>query len=537
MTHPKVIFEPHARRFLRAGFNQLSDLISVTLGPYGRTVAVSGDNPRRAPEILNDGAVLARRFLGLPNRFETMGAFLARHIAWQVEESVGDGSTTAVVIAREIINESERYIAGGYNAMLIRNGIEKTVPVLLDEIHRMAAPLDEPERIVALARAITGDLELANLIEEIFDVVGPLGAIDVRNSYARSHEREYIRGAFWNQGWASSYFATEPGKAVVDDPFLLLTSCHLERADELLPVMERIRNANSRRGLVVIASGIKGEALNLLVTNNAKKSLSTLAIKAPGLGSEKSEILQDLATLCGGRAFLTEAGDEPATATIDELGEADQVHAILSGFTVIGGKGRPAAVRERVNKLRKELSQATYGRERNRLLERSSKLTGGVALLKIGGATDLERDYVKDRAKEAVHTIRLALEDGVLPGGGAAYLDCLPALNYCELQGDEAAAIPIMRRALQAPMRTILDNAGLEPSPILDRVAEAGPGTAFDIVAGKMTNMMADNVVDAARVLSQALKIGVSGALMAITTDVLVSKPRSNRSDEVDFNV
>jgi len=534
MKQPRLLFPPAARQALSRGFNLLSDLMEVSLGPQGRLVALANENPRKSPEFLNDGATIARRFSGLPNRFETMGAFLARHIAWRVEEAVGDGTTTAVVIARQILNEANRHAAAGYNLMRVAHGLEKVLPVVLAALAAQAHPLVQAEQIAALGRTITGDETLGRLLEDIFDTVGPHGSIDVRTSYARIHERRYIQGTFWNQGWVSSNFTNQPGTAVLEKPYLLFTDYQLSTTAQLLPILNLVRSAGDR-GLVVIAPSVTGEALNLLVTNHVRKVLPTLAIKAPGLGPEKSDILQDLAVLCGGRVIQAVLADSLSKVTLADLGQADEVQAIRSGFTVIGGKGRPAAIRQRHQELRGLLPKVQPGRDRDRLIERSGKLLGGVALLEIGGATESERDYFKERTKEAVSVLRLALQDGVAPGGGVAYLRCLPALDRIELPEDEAPAITIMRRALMAPTQAILRNSGFEPGPILAQLLATHNGFGFDVLNAQMVDVMAMHIVDPVRVLQSALQIGVSGAIMALTTETLVHRPRHNRDEEVDF--
>jgi chaperonin GroEL len=532
----RILYDPAARRALCRGFNQLADTIQVALGPRGRRVAMARDNRRRPPELLDDGAAIARRFLGLPNPFESMGLFLARHIAWQVEEAVGDGTTTAVVIARHLLNEANRYAAAGHNVMSLRQGLEKGLAVALSTLQGMARPLEDPRQIQALATTITGSDELGRLIEEIFDTVGPQGAIEIRNNYARVHDRRYIRGVMWNNGWISSYFCTEGGKAVLHDPYLLFTDHQLTSGADLTSILGQVRQAGEgKRGLVVIAPVVEGDALNVLVTNKNREVLPTLAIKAPGLGSEKSEILFDLAALCGGRVMLKVTGDSLAKATLADLGQADEVQAIRSSFTVIGGKGRPAAVRERADLLRKQIPKAAYGRDRDRLIERSGKLMAGVALLHIGGASDVERDYLKERATEAVSVVRRGLIDGVVPGGGAAFLACARALDDLHLPDDEAPALSLLRGALEAPARAIIANAGIEASPILARLRDQ-PGCGYDVILENYVDLATSPIVDPVSVLHSALEIAVSGAIMGITTEVLVHKPRSNRDEEVSFN-
>jgi chaperonin GroEL len=532
--NPRLAFAPEARQALGRGFNLLTDMMAVALGPRGRRVAVARDNPRRPPELLDDGATIARRFLGLPNRWETMGAFLARHIAWRMEEAVGDGATTAVIIARQVLNEIERLVAAGYNPMPIRRGIERGLQAILQTLTTLAHPLNDPQHIRGLATTITGDATLGDYIEEIFDTVGPYGAIDVRTNYARVHDRQYIQGTMWNQGWASSYFTTEGGTAILKNPYLLLTNRHLTQASELAPIMARIRETGSDRGLVVLANGIEKEALAILVANKTRGILPTLAIKTPGLGDEKDEILLDLAVLCGGTVFRQESNHRLENAQLSDLGQAEEVQAIRSGFTLIGGKGRPATIRKRYQTVREQIPNAT-GRERDRLVERAGKLLGGIGLLKIGGATESEQEYLKDRAKEAVQVVRLGMQEGVVPGGGVAYLQCLAALDQLTFTPEEAPARNVLRSALLAPLQTILRNSGYEVAPIVAQVQQAGSGCGFDVQRGQLVDMVDARIVDPVTVLANALKIGVSGALMGITTEVLVHRPRHNRDEEVDF--
>lgn len=532
--HPRLAFDPAARTALLRGFNHLATLMEVALGPRGRLVAVARENPRKAPELLNDGATIARRFTGLPSRFETMGAFLARHIAWRMEETVGDGATTAVVIARQVLNETHRLIAAGYNVMDLRRGLEKALRVTLQALQQQAQPLDHPAQIIALGTTITGDETLGRYLEEIFDTVGPYGAVDVRTHYGRGHDRQYIQGAFWNQGWVSSYFTTEGGTASVKDPYLLLTNRHLSSGAELAPILGKVHEAGSR-GLVVIAPSVDEGALTILVTNKTRGVLPTLAIKAPGLGSEKSEILQDLALLTGGKLFLQENHERLEAAELGDLGQADEVQAIRSGFTLIGGKGRPAAIRQRQQELRARIPSAAPGRDRDRLAERAGKLLGGVGLLKVGAATELEQEYLKERAQEAVQVIRLGLQEGVVAGGGVAFLRTLPDLEQLLLPDEERPAVRILQSALQAPLQAILRNSGFEPGPILAQLAAAGNGAGFDVQRGAVVDVHAAHIVDPVKVLTTALQTGVSGALMGITTAVLVHKPRHNRDEAVDF--
>lgn len=534
MSRPGLLFDPEGRQALYRGFDKLAAAMEVTLGPRGRLVAVEQDIRRRPPELIDDGATVARRFIGLPDRFESMGALLARHIAWKVEEKVGDGTTSAVLLARQLFGDANRLAAAGHDVMAIRRGLERCLLVALSALDEQMRPLEDDDQIRALATAITGSEALGNHIEEIFDVVGADGAVDVRNSYARTHDRRYIRGVLWNNGWISSYFAPDGHTSKVDKPYILFTDRELRSGNELLPILEMVKRKGDG-GLVVLAVAVENEALNLLVTNRNRGGLETLAVKAPGLGSEKLDVLEDLAALCGGRVIGAASGQSLARVSLEDLGRADEVQAIRSSFTVIGGKGRPAAVRQRVDDLRGQLKEATYGRPRNRLIERIGKLQGGVALLEIGGATDVERDFMKDRAKEAVRVVRLGLQSGMVPGGGIALSDCRRAVESLELSSAEAPARAIFCEALQSIIRALITNAGLEPAPILARLEQSEAGHGYDVVNEEIVDMFASHIIDPLLVVRTALGAGVSGALMALTTDVLVHLPRSNRDEAVDF--
>lgn len=528
-----------ARESLHEGMTLLAAAVEPTLGPLGRLVAIEREtNPRtKAPDLLNDGATIARRIWALPDRWQTMGLLMARHAAAQVEEAVGDGGSTTILLAHAMVAEGLKYIAAGCDPMRLRQGLERALPVALQVIERTARPLRDDRHILSLAAAITGRDDLARLIHECFDVVGQHGAIEVRPSHGVSHDREYIQGVLWNEGWKSSHFVTQGGAAVIERPYILFTTHRLTKAAQLAPVMGALIEANAarneRRGLVVIAFAIEGDALNILVTNKVRGVLPALAIHAPGAGNDRFEILSDLATLCGGKLFAEEAGDRVESAQLNDLGQADEVNAIRSAFTITGAKGRPAAIRQRIAELRRLLARTTDNAERDRLTERIGKLLGGVALLRVGGATEAERAYLMRRAEEAIRTIRIGMEDGLVAGGGAALLAALPALQQLELDGDEAHASGILQQALLTPISALIRNAGYEPAPFVHEAIARGECFGFDVRAGQVTDMWAAGIVDPLRVVTTALRAATSCAAMTLTTEALVHKPRSTRDDDV----
>jgi len=538
----KTLLGSAARASLCSGMAVLAEAIAPTLGPLGRLVAIEREtNPRtKAPDLLNDGATIARRIWALSDRWQTMGLLMARHTAVRVKEAVGDGGSTAIVLTHAIVTEGLKHIAAGYDPMQLRRGLERALPVAVSAIERSARPLEEDKHILSLAAAITGRDDLARLIQECFDVVGAHGAIEVRPSHSIAHDREYIQGVLWNEGWKSSHFITGGGAAVLKRPYILFATHRLTKASQLAPLMSALIEANAarneRRGLVVIAFAIESDALNILVTNKARGVLPALAIHAPGAGNDRFEILNDLAKLCGGKLFAEEAGDRVESAQLADLGQADEVNAIRSAFTITGGKGRPAAIRQRITEIRQLIARAADPAERDRLAERAGKLLGGVALLRVGGATEAERAHLMQRAEEAVRTIRIGMEDGLVPGGGAAFLAAVPALAALKLAEDEAPASAILRHAMLAPLSAIIRNAGYEPAPIVHQVMLRGAGFGFDVRRGGVTDMWQANIVDPLRVTKTALQAAVSCAAMALTTEALVHKPRSVRDDDVKLD-
>lgn len=531
-----------ARDSLRAGMTVLAAAVEPALGPLGRLVAIEREtSPRtKAPDLLNDGATIARRIWALPDRWQTMGLLMARHAAAQVEQAVGDGGSTTILLTHAMVTEGLKRIAAGCDPMRLIRGLERALPVVTQAIERTARPLRDEQHILSLAMAITGREDLARLIHECFDVVGQHGVIEVRPSHRVSHDREYIQGVLWNEGWKSSHFITQGGAAVIKQPYILFTTHRLTKASQLAPVMSALIEANAarneQRGLVVIAFAIEGDALNILVTNKVRGVLPALAIHAPGAGNDRFEILSDLATLCGGKLFAEEAGDRVESARLSDLGQADEVNAIRSAFTITGAKGRPAAIRQRITDLRRLLTRTADNSERDRLTERIGKLLGGVALLRVGGATEAERAHLMRRAEEAVRTIRIGMEDGLVAGGGVAFLAALPVLQRLELKGDEAHADGVLRQALLAPMSALIRNAGYEPAPLIHEAIARGEHFGFDMRTGRVVDMWAAGIVDPLRVVTTALRTATSCAAMTLTTEALVHKPRSTRDDDVMLN-
>ncbi len=530
----KVVFRQEARALLKRGADQMAWVLRATLGPTARVVAIEKLTSRaEAPEILDDGATIARRIIEIPNRYVNMGAMLIRHLAWKQHEAVGDGTATAAVLAHAVLSEATRYIAAGGNPMLLKRGVEKALHVALEELKALSAPLETADQVAALATAATGDPEMGGYIGEMFDIVGRDGYIQVMESPSTKTDREYVEGVIWDRGYLSPYMVTDPERmeAVLDDALVLVTDHIIKRASELIPVMEKVHQAGFKN-FFIVANDIESEPLSLLVANKQQGVLTTLAVKAPGYGDRRIRILEDLAIITGGRPFLDDAGDRLEEARLEDLGRAQRVWANRDYFSIIGGYGDPARIRQRIAMIKSELPTVTDDYEREKMRERLGKLAGGVAILRVGAATKTELEEKKNRAERAVALIRAAVEEGVVPGGGAAYLALIPALERIEAQGDEKVGVRILQRALEEPLRAIVENAGYESDPIIAELQTRPRGWGFDVLRGTFVDMREAGILDATKVLRLALEKGVSGAIMAFTTEALVL-----RNLEYDLNL
>jgi chaperonin GroEL len=523
-----------ARMAIKRGFDQIANLAQVTLGPIGGVVALERMHSSNAsPELLTDTGTIARRIVEIGDEFENMGAMLARHMAWYLHEKVGDGGATALVIAQSLIADAVRYVAAGYNAMALWHGIQKMQPHIDARLKALSRPLENPAIIRSLAASIVGDEDIGRFIEEIFDIVGPQGFVEVRNAYGTQSDREYVEGMYWDSGWVSPYFADQNTgtQATVEKPYILVTDHRLENAQNLVPVLRRVHSAGGK-GLVVIAADISASALSLMVSNNAKGTLRLLGLKAPRYGDMRIGILEDIAISCGARYVRKDAGDLISRVTVEDLGHAQNVVCNRATFTLIGTMGNPRAIRERIHTLQNTREQAEDNDERDKLDERIGKLLGGTALLHVSGQSKEDRERRKEMAETAVRVVRQGLQGGVVAGGGVAYVSALPAIEGVQLVEDEFPARDMLRRALLAPMTCLVKNAGYEPGPVVARVEAAGNGLGFDVERGQFVDMFEANIVDPLPTIRTALSYALSVAAMALTTDVLILRDSDiNKSD------
>jgi chaperonin GroEL len=528
-----VMFSPQVREALKRGVETMTAPLAATLGPLGGTVVVAPLISSRSPEILTDAATIARRVLEIPNRYANTGAMLVRHLAWHMREEVGDGSATAVVLAGAMIRGGLRMIAAGANPMTIRRGIEKGVRAAVAELKAMAQPLDSPEAISALARAATGDAELADLIAEIYDAVGVDGTIVVEKYAGTMMDREYVEGVRWDRGLSSSEFVTDKVRqeAVLTDPLIALANFEMTSASQAVPVLERAVGKGAE-SLAIIAWKIEGEALGTLRINNDK--LPVAPITAPGLGLSRPGILMDLAILTGATLIDEKAGRLLEDFRAEDFGAARRLVATRSGFTIVGAKGRQREIRRRIAELKDDLAREKPTARTDMLRKRLANLSGGTAILKIGAITKEETEQKSSQAEDVLRSVRAALEEGTVPGGGAAYLACISAVEALEkatANVDEAAGVHIVAEALAAPLQRIAVNAGFSGSTTAARARLAGPGFGFDALSDRVVDMRQAGIVDPAKVIRVALEMAASTARMVLTTEAVVLTRRRSSDD------
>ncbi len=523
----RVVFQPTAHQGIQRGVNQIADAIRPTLGPLARTVAISQLTANKTPELLDNGGVIARRIFALPNRDADMGAMLLRHTLWRVHEQAGDGTATAAVLFQSVYNQGVRYIAAGGNAMQLRRHLERGAQGILDALDRMTLRVEGKEKLAQIAESICHDPALAKLLGEIFDIIGEYGQLDIRTGRSRQMDREYVEGMYWERGVIAREMlsGTKEHRVELQDAAILISDLKLDAPRELLPILAAVMQAKIR-GMLIIASEFSDEIKSLLLANRNPEKFQAIAVKVPGsTATDQAAALEDIAALTGGTPLYRAAGHTLQNMTPGHLGLARRVWADRVYFGVVAGKGDPRALRRHITALRARHEQAQDSEQRQKLQARLGKLLGGSATLYTGGATELEIKTRKELARRIADALRGAVRDGVLPGGGVALLRCQPALKAMfngDVDSDERAACHILSQALEAPMRTIIGNAGFDASEALAQVAQAGPGCGFDVVAGHVVDVVEAGILDVASVLKAAVSAAITGAAMALTVDVLV---------------
>jgi chaperonin GroEL len=527
-VEPAVTFQPQVYQDIQNGINLVAQAIRPTLGPYPRLVLNEKPQHVDQPEFLDDGAVIARRIIQVKPRGTDIGAMLLRSAAWKMHEDVGDGAATMAVLYQSIYNLGVSFITRvGCNPMLLRKGFEKGLETTQDTLRKLSTPISGKENITRLALGMTqGDREMAGMLGEIFDIVGPDGLIVVEKGNRSGIEREYIEGTYWHiSGWYSRLFITDPAnkQAVYEDTALLISDLSIKEPEMLIPVLEKCVKAGIKK-LVIVAGDLSDAVIGLLEQNRKARTIEVMVVRTPRLGeTQRVANMEDIAVLTGARPFYSASKSNLDDFSVEDLGYARRAWATESLFGIFGGKGDIRQVRQRIVYLRAQARMAEQDAEKQLLQDRLGRLSGGTAILRVGGFTETEMKHREEVARRAITGLRLALQEGVVPGGGAALLACQAALLELEAETtDEAYAYRILARALEEPMRVIAENAGFSADVILDRVQSSPAGYGLDVRQEKILDMKTAGILDSTRVLNKALEVAVSGAALALTTDVIV---------------
>ena len=516
----QILFNEEARRALGKGVDALADAVKVTLGPKGRNVVL--DKKFGAPTITNDGVTIARD-IELEDPFENMGAQLVREVATKTNDIAGDGTTTATLLAQAMIHEGMRNVAAGANPMVLKKGIETAVKTLVEEIKSVSKSVNSKSEIAQVATISSADAEIGNYIADAMEKVGKEGVITVEESKGMETSLSVVEGMQFDRGYISPYMVTDTDKmeAVMNDPYILITDKKISSINEILPILEQV--VKMGKELVVIAEDLDGEALATIVVNKLRGTFKALAVKAPGFGDRRKAMLEDIAILTGGQVISEEVGRKLDSVTIEDLGRARQVHSSKENTTIVDGMGDKEAIAARVEMIKKQIADTTSDFDKEKLQERLAKLSGGVAVIEIGAATEVEMKDKKYRVEDALNATRAAVEEGIVAGGGTTFVDILPALDKLEAEGDVKTGINIVRRAIEEPVRQIANNAGLEGSVVVAEVKKAGVGIGYDAANDKYVNMIEAGIVDPAKVTRSALHNAASIAAMVLTTETLVA--------------
>lgn len=516
----EIKFGEEARRGMLRGVDKLADAVKVTLGPKGRNVVL--EKKFGSPLITNDGVTIAKE-IELEDAFENMGAKLVSEVASKTNDVAGDGTTTATVLAQAMIREGLKNVTAGANPVGIRKGIEKAVAAAVEELKAISKPIEGKASIAQVAAISSADEEVGELIAEAMERVGNDGVITIEESKGFSTELDVVEGMQFDRGYASPYMVTDSDKmeAVLDNPYILITDKKISNIQEILPVLEQV--VQQGKPLLLIAEDVEGEALATLVVNKLRGTFNAVAVKAPGFGDRRKAMLEDIATLTGGEVITEELGLDLKSATIDQLGRAGKVVVTKETTTIVEGAGDSAAISARVNQIRMQLEETTSEFDREKLQERLAKLAGGVAVIKVGAATETELKERKLRIEDALNSTRAAVEEGIVAGGGTALINVIKKVASIEAEGDVQTGINIVARALEEPVRQIAENAGLEGSVIVERLKKEEVGIGYNAANGEWVNMIEAGIVDPTKVTRSALQNAASVAAMLLTTEAVVA--------------
>ncbi|MBM7491210.1 chaperonin GroEL [Micromonospora zamorensis] len=522
-----IAFDEEARRGLERGMNQLADAVKVTLGPKGRNVVL--EKKWGAPTITNDGVSIAKE-IELEDPYEKIGAELVKEVAKKTDDVAGDGTTTATVLAQALVREGLRNVAAGANPMALKRGIEAAVASVSEELSKLAKDVETKEQIASTASISAGDSTVGEIIAEAMDKVGKEGVITVEESNTFGLELELTEGMRFDKGYISAYFMTDPERmeAVFDDPYILIANSKISSVKDLLPILEKVMQ--SGKPLLIIAEDLEGEALATLVVNKVRGTFKSVAVKAPGFGDRRKAMLTDIAILAGGQVISEEVGLKLDAASLDMLGRARKVVVTKDETTIVDGAGDAEQIQGRVNQIRAEIDKSDSDYDREKLQERLAKLAGGVAVIKVGAATEVELKERKHRIEDAVRNAKAAVEEGIVPGGGVALVQAgKTAFDKLDLVGDEATGANIVKVALDAPLRQIAVNAGLEGGVVVEKVRNLEAGHGLNAANGEYVDLLAAGIIDPAKVTRSALQNAASIAALFLTTEAVVAdKPEKN---------
>ncbi|RDW20057.1 chaperonin GroEL [Oceanobacillus arenosus] len=522
----EIKFNEDARRAMLNGVDTLANAVKVTLGPKGRNVVL--DKKFGSPLITNDGVTIAKE-IELEDPFENMGAQLVSEVASKTNDVAGDGTTTATVLAQAMIREGLKNVTSGANPVGIRRGIEKAVAAAIEELHAISQPVENKESIAQVAAISASDEEVGQLIAEAMERVGSDGVITIEESKGFNTELDVVEGMEFDRGYASPYMVTDQDKmeAVLENPYILITDKKIANIQEILPVLEQV--VQQGKSLLLIAEDVEGEALATLVVNKLRGTFNAVAVKAPGFGDRRKAMLEDIAILTGGEVITEELGLDLKATTIEQLGSASKVVVTKEATTIVEGVGNPEAIASRVSQIRAQAEETTSEFDKEKLQERLAKLAGGVAVIKVGAATETELKERKLRIEDALNSTRAAVEEGIVAGGGTALLNVYQKVSELNLTGDEATGVSIVLRAIEEPVRQIAENAGLEGSIVVERLKHEKVGIGFNAELNEYVNMVEAGIVDPAKVTRSALQNAASVAAMFLTTEAVVAdKPEEN---------
>jgi len=522
----QLIFDEEARRSLKKGIDIMAGAVKSTLGPKGRNVAL--DKKFGAPSVTHDGVTVAKE-IQLENPFENMGAQLLKEAATRTNDVAGDGTTTATVLAQAIVHEGLKNLAAGANPMQLKHGIDKGTEAIVEYIRSIAIPIEDKKEIAQIASISAADDQIGNLIADVMDRVGKEGVITVEASRGINFETEYVEGMQIDKGYISAYFVTNAEKmeASTENPYILITDKKISAVQDILPVVEKMVQ-QGRREVVIIAEDVDGEALATLVVNKLRGILNVLAVKAPGFGDRRKEMLRDIAVLTGGTVISEEMGRRLDSATLEDLGSARLVIAHKDDTTIVEGHGDTSEIQGRIRQIKAQIEETTSDYDREKLQERLAKLSGGVALIRVGAGSEVEQKYRQTRVEDALSATRAGVEEGMVPGGGVALLNAADALDKLHLTGDEATGVSILRRALEEPLRQLAINGGRDGSVVVDGVRRAqkehnNDHYGYNVLDDQYEDMVESGIIDPAKVTRSALQNATSIAAMILTTEALIT--------------